>query len=304
MSLRRTRHRANRLVVALIGVELLAAALGGWRVLASHASAPQTVLHVGDATFKVIQTEQVSGLSNADLSGMSHGIPGLVKDDETLVRVSVTVSADGSATDYDPSRLLVYRSGSAVGEPPVGGSLTRGRLSAGGSLEAPWPTFSPARLPRSPWGRVRTVRRSPWSRSRVHRSSSRAYRPTLAPRTSRTTTARTTRTVTRRRPSPHPQRPERESARHGFPASGWAQAAGMPFGEETSPVRTGRASAQPAYLWVPDRAESRDPAVHLAVRGGVPDRRQELGRLDVLDEVCRHSCVERLAHQGGFGVPG
>ena len=135
MSPRRTRHRANRLVVALIGVELLAAALGGWRVLASHASAPQTALHVGDATFTVIQTEQVRGLSNADLSGMSHGIPGLVKDDETLVRVSVTVSADGSATDYDPSRLLVYRSGSAVGEPPVGGSLTRGRLSAGGSLE-------------------------------------------------------------------------------------------------------------------------------------------------------------------------
>lgn len=135
MTLRRTRHRPNRVVVALIAVELFAVVLGGWRVVASHASAPQTALHVGDATFTVVQTEQVSGLTNADLSGMSHGIQGLVKDDETLVRVSVTVSAGGSATDYDPSRLLVYTSGSAVGEPPVGGSLVPGRLGAGGSLE-------------------------------------------------------------------------------------------------------------------------------------------------------------------------
>ena len=135
MPIRQTRHRANRLVVALIVVELFAAVLGGWRVVASHASASQTALHVGDATFTVIQAEQVSGLSNADLSGMSHGIQGLVKDNETLVRVSVTVSADGSATDYDSSRLLVYTSGSAVGEPPVGGSLAQGRLSAGGSVE-------------------------------------------------------------------------------------------------------------------------------------------------------------------------
>ena len=135
MTFRPTRYRPNRLVVALIAVELFAVVLGGWRVVASHASAPQTALHVGDAMFTVIQTEQVSGLTNADLSGMSHGIQGLVKDDETLVRVSVTVSADGSATDYDPSRLLVYTSGSAVGEPPVGGSLAPGRLSAGGSIE-------------------------------------------------------------------------------------------------------------------------------------------------------------------------
>ena len=135
MTPRRTRHRANRVVVALVVVELFAAVLGGWRFVASHASASQTALHVGDATFTVIQTERVSGLSNADLSGMSHGIQGLVKDDETLVRVSVTVSADGSATGYDPSRLLVYTSGSAVGAPPLGGSLVPGRLRAGGSIE-------------------------------------------------------------------------------------------------------------------------------------------------------------------------
>lgn len=66
---------------------------------------------------------------------MAHGIQGLVRDDETLVRVSVTVSADGSTARYDPSRLLAFSPGSDVGQAPVGGSLSGGSLSAGSSIE-------------------------------------------------------------------------------------------------------------------------------------------------------------------------
>src|SRR5204862_43450 len=68
------------------------------------------------------------------LGGMSHGIQGLVNEDQMLIRVSLTVSTGGSAATYDPRLLQVYGAG-PVGVAPLGGSLGRGRLSPHGRLE-------------------------------------------------------------------------------------------------------------------------------------------------------------------------
>lgn len=123
--------------VALLTVLVVAATLlGGWRVV-SMLSADQSpmTLRVGDASFTVTHVEQVAGLSDAQLGGMSHGVQSLVSDDKALVRVAVTVTAGDAPASYDASVLRAFASGSPDAIAPLSGSLPRGRLGAHGRIE-------------------------------------------------------------------------------------------------------------------------------------------------------------------------
>ena len=124
-------------VVAMAALVALATVLGAWRVAALVAGPadPMTVT-VGAVTYTVTHVEQVTGLTDADLGGMSHGVQSLVSDDKALVRVAVTVAAGDATTDYDATVLTAAVAGTPGGIVPVAGSLpVRGRLSAHAQLE-------------------------------------------------------------------------------------------------------------------------------------------------------------------------
>ncbi|MGZ4746973.1 MAG: hypothetical protein ACXVYY_07775 [Oryzihumus sp.] len=96
--------------------------------------AAATSLAVGDVTYAVTHVEQVTGLSDQDLAGMSHGIQGLVDDKLALIRVSLVVSA-GSSGSFDPGVLRLRSSATHADIAPVGGSLAPGRLGEGARIE-------------------------------------------------------------------------------------------------------------------------------------------------------------------------
>jgi len=115
---------------------VLAVAAGGWQIAAQAAARHHTVtLHSAGATYTITHVEQVSGLTDADLGGMSHGIQGLVGVDKMLIRISVTVTAGDAAATYDPQLLTAVSSRSPAVIHPAGGSLTGGRLRAHSHIE-------------------------------------------------------------------------------------------------------------------------------------------------------------------------
>ncbi len=117
-------------------VVLVAAMLGAWRVASAFAVTPSpSSLVVGDVTYTVVRAEQVTGLTQADMAGMNHGINSLVTSDKALVRVNVLISANDAAASYDPAVLRLYADGSSTGIEPVGGTLTAGTLQPHGNLE-------------------------------------------------------------------------------------------------------------------------------------------------------------------------
>ena len=124
--------RVTLLTVLLVVVTLL----GGWRVAASTSSRhdPST-LQLDGTTVRVTHVERVTGLTPEDLSGMSHGIQGLIQDDQTMLRVSVVISAGERATTYDAGNLLLRGAASPHVVRPVGGSVGRGTLGAHASIE-------------------------------------------------------------------------------------------------------------------------------------------------------------------------
>jgi hypothetical protein len=134
---RGTRTGLSPAVVALVVALLAATVYGGWRVASAAPPAPADglpTLVVGGARFSVAHVERVTGLTDADLSGMGHGIQGLVRDDSMLLRVALTVTAGDDRTVFDASRLRLVRSGHAP-QPPVGGSVGRGTLEPHASVE-------------------------------------------------------------------------------------------------------------------------------------------------------------------------
>jgi hypothetical protein len=91
-------------------------------------------IRVGGAMYTVTHVEPVTGLTDQDLGGMSHGIQGLVTQKQMMIRVSLTVSAGSAAAKFDPSVLEVFGA-DGVGVSPLGGSLTSGRLPARGRMD-------------------------------------------------------------------------------------------------------------------------------------------------------------------------
>jgi len=134
-SLRPNPRRGRTIVLALlVAVGLV---LGGWHTRAVLAGPPDPmVVTVGGVSFRVTEAEEVTGLTDADLGGMSHGVNGLVTSDKALVRVVLTVTAGDADTTYDATSLRAIASGQPSGSAPVAGSLpVRGRLAAHAHLE-------------------------------------------------------------------------------------------------------------------------------------------------------------------------
>lgn len=121
--------------VALVALLVLSATALGVRHVAAVVRGPADpmTLQVNGITYRVLHAEQVSGLSDADLGGMSHGVNSLVTTDRALVRVTLEVAAPQAAATYDTSVLRAL----AGTEPldPVAGSMERGSLRRGGHLE-------------------------------------------------------------------------------------------------------------------------------------------------------------------------
>ena len=115
---------------------VLAVAAGGWQIAVQAAARQHTLtLHSSGATYTITHVEQVTGLSDADLGGMSHGIQGLVGVKQMLIRVSVSVAAGNSPTTYDPQLLTAVSSRSPAVIHPLGGSITGGPLRAHSHIE-------------------------------------------------------------------------------------------------------------------------------------------------------------------------
>ena len=128
-------------VGALAVVLLTLLALGGGRIAATVAQArtvradPASIV-VGDVSYRITHVEQVTGLADADLGGMSHGIQGLVTEGKALVNVTLVVTADGTGGAYDAGVLrVVGTSGSTALTAPVGGTLAAGRLRPHSHIE-------------------------------------------------------------------------------------------------------------------------------------------------------------------------
>lgn len=122
--------------VALIVAVLVGTALGGWRAVSMAATKPDpSTLVVNGVSYTVTHAEQVKGLSDSELGGMSHGIQSLVSDDKALVTVTLAVTAGDSPSSYDASVLRAFATGSSVAISPVGGTLAPGQLTAHARIE-------------------------------------------------------------------------------------------------------------------------------------------------------------------------
>jgi hypothetical protein len=124
----------------LLLVVALALGLGAWRAVlvtrpVSTAAASPDTLQLGGVTYTVAHVEQVSGLTDEDLSGMSHGIQGLVSSDKALLRVSMTVRSGSSSQVYDPSALTVVDDVGGKPIAPAGGSLSQGGIGPHAQVE-------------------------------------------------------------------------------------------------------------------------------------------------------------------------
>ncbi|MGA8979088.1 MAG: hypothetical protein WB473_08225 [Pedococcus sp.] len=132
---RRAGARAARTALALVLVGL-AALMGAWRVAAmTDTRTRPTEFTLGHVTYGVTHAEAVNGLSARDLSGMSHGIQGLVADDKAIIRVSLVLHADSSGGSFDPGTLRLLAGGSNGQVAPVGGSLAPGHLRPNSTIE-------------------------------------------------------------------------------------------------------------------------------------------------------------------------
>ena len=129
----RLRTGRTVLVAALV---LLATLLGGWRVVAMAQPRPDAGTFTVDVvSYRVARAEAVSGLSDQDLSGMAHGIQGLVSDDKAIIRVSLVLSTGSASGSYDPGALRLSSAGEPALIAPVGGSLPPGQLRANAQIE-------------------------------------------------------------------------------------------------------------------------------------------------------------------------
>lgn len=122
--------------MVLVVVVLLATALGGWRAASMAAAGldPAT-LTVNGVSYTVTHAEQVQGLSDSDLGGMSHGIQSLVTDDKALITLRLVISAGDSPASYDARVLRAFASNSPDGISPVGGILAPGNLGPHSRIE-------------------------------------------------------------------------------------------------------------------------------------------------------------------------
>jgi hypothetical protein len=126
----------SRPVIVLALVLAAATAWGGWRAAMTSTDRhdPRTI-HIGGATYTVTHVEQVTGLADVDLGGMTHGIQGLVSESQLMVQVSLTVSSGDSAASYQPQVLQAFPVGKSQGVSPAGGSLPPGKLPPNTRIE-------------------------------------------------------------------------------------------------------------------------------------------------------------------------
>lgn len=120
----------------MIVLVAVATALGVWRAASMAAAKPDpSALVINGVSYTVTHAEQVQGLSDAALGGMSHGIQSLVSEDKALVTLRMVITAGDSPGWYDARVLRAYVKGSSAGAPPVGGILVPAHLKADASIE-------------------------------------------------------------------------------------------------------------------------------------------------------------------------
>jgi hypothetical protein len=139
-ALTRAARSLRRRQVVLLLVVMVAIGLGAWRTVLvtrpeSPAAASANALRLDGVTYTVAHVEQVSGLTDEDLSGMSHGIQGLVSSDNALLRISMTVQSGSSSRIYDPSMLSAVDDAGGKPIAPVGGSLSQGGIGPRAQVE-------------------------------------------------------------------------------------------------------------------------------------------------------------------------
>ncbi len=127
-----------------------------------------TEFTLGHITYDVAHAEAVNGLTPQDLSGMGHGIQGLVADDQAIVRVSLVLHADSSGGSFDPGTLRLVAAGSNGQVAPVGGSLAPGHLGPNSTIEGAVAFVVPRSGADSAWPRPPTLAPSRCSRSTGH----------------------------------------------------------------------------------------------------------------------------------------
>jgi hypothetical protein len=110
-----------------------ATALGARHVAAVVHGSDASTLQVKGITYRVLSSEQVTGLTDADLGGMAHGVNSLVSKDRALVRVTLEVAATGKGARYDTSILRAFAGDQKLTLAP--GSLGKGTLRRGGRIE-------------------------------------------------------------------------------------------------------------------------------------------------------------------------
>jgi hypothetical protein len=121
--------------VALVSLLVLSVTALGARHVATVLQGPvdPMTLRVNGISYRVVHVEQVNGLSDADLGGMSHGVNSLVTPEQALVRVTLDVAAPDGDASYDTSVLRALADSVALD--PVPGSMEKGSLRRGGHLE-------------------------------------------------------------------------------------------------------------------------------------------------------------------------
>jgi hypothetical protein len=121
--------------VALVALLVLSIAAFGARHVVSVLQGPADpmTLQVNGISYRVLHVEQVNGLSDSDLGGMSHGVNSLVPTDQALVRVTLDVAAPEEDAGYDTAVLRALAD--SVTLEPVPGSMQKGLLRRGGHLE-------------------------------------------------------------------------------------------------------------------------------------------------------------------------
>jgi hypothetical protein len=119
------------------GAPVTAAPAGTATDLSSPLRLGQTATLSTGSTVAVTGIQDPSGPTAADMSGMNHGIQGLVAANQKMVNLTLrfTAPAGKHAVTYSPANVTLDLGRGRAPLHPVSGSLAAGQVTPGGSVE-------------------------------------------------------------------------------------------------------------------------------------------------------------------------